>query len=260
MKDIIENRMHVDHTLANIGIDEHLQFRNMIPGMDAVAGIGDLLESIFVPRKNHPNLGFIYRFAVEWLHKDLADIQILNDYCEIITKLLEYVHESGNYKGFKIAVAYKRPLLFPEPPDNKAEIASLFNQPVKVESDLWRFGDYILHFMLDWIGIHWKIPIQFHTGLARIYDNGSNAINLSYLFQKYQDLHFDLFHGNYPFNNLAGMLHQIPNISADLCWLPIISPTACQRNLTELIEVGDMVAKTPNHIPMYRTCLFGGDC
>ena len=32
MKDIIENRMHVDHTLANIGIDEHLQFRNMIPG------------------------------------------------------------------------------------------------------------------------------------------------------------------------------------------------------------------------------------
>ena len=117
----------------------------------------------------------------------------------------------------------------------------------------------MMHFILEWTSMNWKVPYQFHTGLARMYDGGSNALNLSHLFLKFQDVHFDLFHGNYPYNNLGGMLHQIPNISADLCWLPAISPTAAQRTLTELFEVGDMVSGSPYHIPSMRTCLFGGD-
>jgi hypothetical protein len=92
-----------------------------------------------------------------------------------------------------------------------------------------------------------------------MYDGGSNALNLSHLFQKFPDIHFDLFHGNYPYNNLPGMLHQIHNISADLCWMPAISPSAAQQTLTELFEVGDMVSGQPYHIPSMRTCLFGGD-
>nr|MDO8116177.1 hypothetical protein [Candidatus Sigynarchaeota archaeon] len=138
-------------------------------------------------------------------------------------------------------------------------VANLFNKPPKDEQTLWKFGDYMMHFVLEWTALHWKVPYQVHTGLARMYDGGSNALNMSHLFLKFPDVFFDLFHGNYPYNNLGGMLHQIPNVSADLCWLPAISPTAAQRTLTELLEVGDMVSGSPDHVPGLRTSVFGGD-
>jgi hypothetical protein len=104
------------------------------------------------------------------------------------------------------------------------------------------------------------MPLQFHTGLAQISDGGSNAMNLSYLFKKFPDYTFDLFHGNYPWLNLAGMMHQIPNIYADLTWMPSISPSAAQQLLTQLFEVGHMVNyDNLDNVPSLRTNLFGGD-
>jgi len=114
------------------------------------------------------------------------------------------------------------------------------------------------------------------AGLARMHDGGSDAIQLSNLFQKYPEVHFDLFHGNIPYGKVAGMLIMNPNISANLNCLPIFSPTIAQQTLTELYEVGDMCggysyswrrARTiriphyfPYHEPGMRTIQFGGDC
>lgn len=53
------------------------------------------------------------------------------------------------------------------------------------------------------------------------------------------DTKFVLFHGSYPWcEDIAGLAHNYPNVYPDLVWLPLISPTAAQGLLRQLIEVG----------------------
>lgn len=49
---------------------------------------------------------------------------------------------------------------------------------------------------------------------------------------------FWLMHGSYPWTaDIAGLAHLYSNVWADLCWLPLISPTAAHRLINELIDV-----------------------
>lgn len=255
IREVLTKKMHVEKAIVNIGLEEHLDLPQ--PLCQAAAGIPDVLDGIVVPTNAGGNV--VFEFAKKYLKVNLADIQTLDDYCEITDKMLQWLKDSQHYICIKMQHAYRRPLWHPEPDENPDPIRKLFNKVPRTEEDLWKFGDYMMHHVMEWTSMNWKIPYQLHTGLARMYDGGSNALNLSHLFMKFPDIHFDLFHGNYPYNNLGGMLHQIHNISADLCWLPAISPTAAQRTLTELFEVGDMVGGHPYHTPSLRTCLFGGD-
>ncbi|MHA1846195.1 MAG: hypothetical protein ACTSXU_00980 [Promethearchaeota archaeon] len=260
VKDVLEKKMHVETAILDVGLDNHLEMQEKIPAIKAAAGLPTILNGIRVPRKVSESVPIPYKFAVEHLGMNLEDIKSLDDYCMVVEKLLEYWRDSKNYMCYKIQSAYERPLSFPDPDPDEEKIIRSFNKPRYSENELWRFGDYMLHYILEWAAINWRKPFQFHTGLARMLYGDSNAINMSFLFQKFPDIEFDLFHGNYPYNNLAGMLHQIKNVHADLCWLPIISPTAAKRTLKELIEVGDMVSVIEYHAPMLRTSLFGGDC
>jgi hypothetical protein len=261
MREILESKMHVEALIDNIDLGRHCELPQ--PICRGAAGIPLILNGIQVPnavKGMNKNVNSVYYFAETVLKMDVKEeIKTLDDYCAITEKFLNHLKTSGKFICIKMQNAYERPLWFPEPPEDSSEIAKLFNKPYDDEQKLWLFGNYMMHFIMEWAAVHWNVPIQLHTGLARMYDGGSNALNLSHLFQKFPDLHFDLFHGNYPYNNLAGMLHQIGNISADLCWLPAISPTAAQRTLTELFEVGDMAGTWPDHIPSMRTSLFGGD-
>jgi hypothetical protein len=260
MKDVIENHMYLDMAILNIDIDAHVEMSTKIPAIHAAAGIPAVMDGIQVPRQITPGSSLVYRFAAEHLDMQPSDFHGLDVYRDATKKLLDYFKTSGNYICLKNQCAYTRPLYFPEPDEDTSSIAKLYNKPRVEQQDLWKFGDYMFHFMLEWTAMNWKVPVQMHTGLARMYFGDSNAINMSHLYEKFPDLKFDLFHGNYPYNNLAGMLHQISNITADLCWLPIISPTACQRTLTELIEVGTMVGSGIDSLPGARTSVFGGDC
>ncbi len=261
LRHVLEDRMHVEKAILNVGLDTHCEYPQ--PWCQGAAGIPGILDGITVPKGAGavtPGAGNpVYWYAKTKLGMDLGSIQTLDDYCDVTEKLLKYLKNSGNYVCIKMQMAYVRPLWFPEPDENVSVVAKLFNKTPKDEQSLWKFGDYMMHFVLEWTALHWKVPYQVHTGLARMYDGGSNALNMSHLFLKFPDVFFDLFHGNYPYNNLAGMLHQIPNVSADLCWLPAISPTAAQRTLTELLEVGDMVSGSPSHVPGLRTSVYGGD-
>lgn len=261
LEDVLKNEMHAEKSIVNIDLDQHLKLPQSI--CVGAAGIPSILNGINKPaintKTNIPIMNIVYKFAIEQLKMNLDDIKTLDDYCDVTEKLLKYIRDSNNYICVKMQNAYQRPISFPEPPDDDSEIAKLYNKGFFTEEELWKFGDYMMHFILEWTSMNWRVPYQLHTGLARMYDGGSNAINLSHLLLKFPDVHFDLFHGNYPYNNLAGMLHQIYNISADLCWLPAISPLAAQRTLTELLEVGDMVSDREFHEPRLRTNLFGGD-
>ena len=256
LKDIVENKMHVETAILNIDLDQHLGMTKKVPAMRAAAGIPSILNGIQVPREITKGSAIVYKFAAEHLHMKASEFQSLDDYCHATTKLLEYFKTSGNYICLKNQCAYTRPLYFPEPDEDTSSIAKLYNAHNFSEQELWKFGDYMFHQVLEWTALNWKVPVQMHTGLARMLYGDSNAINMSHLFEKFPDLKFDLFHGNFPYNNLAGMLHQITNVHADLCWLPIISPTAATRNLIELIEVGTMA----DPVPVFRTSAFGGDC
>jgi hypothetical protein len=258
LEDVMKNKMHVEKAILNVGLGTHKEMPQ--PFCQAAAGIPTILNGFKVPKNTQQAMGnVVYQYALETLKMNLADIKTLDDYCDITEKLLKSLKDSNDYVCIKMQNAYERPLWFPEPDDDESKVERIFNKYPDSEKDIWLFGDYMMHFVLEYTSMNWRVPYQIHTGLARMYDGGSNALNMSHLMLKFKDVHFDLFHGNYPYNNLAGMLHQIPNVSADLCWLPAISPTAARRTLKELFEVGDMVATHPNHVPSERTCLYGGD-
>jgi len=64
-------------------------------------------------------------------------------------------------------------------------------------------------------------------------------MKLQKVISKTPDTKFVLFHCGYPWiDDIGGLLHAYPNVYPDLCWLPLISPTASKRMLHELIEVG----------------------
>ncbi|MBN2151129.1 MAG: amidohydrolase family protein [Candidatus Lokiarchaeota archaeon] len=261
VKDVIENKMHVEAAILNIGFEEHVEFSKCVPAIKAATPLPSVLDGIQVPGKITPASGIVYAFAAGHLNKEPSDFKAFDDYVESTRRLLEYCKASGNYTCHKNQCAYRRPLFFPEPDDDVSTVAKLYNKHGYSEQELWKFGDYMFHYILEWTATHWNVPVQLHTGLARMLYGDSNAINASHLFEKFPDLKFDLFHGNYPYNNLAGILHQIPNVYADLCWLPIISPTAAVRTLVELVEVGGhMAGLEADATPALRTSVFGGDC
>lgn len=57
--------------------------------------------------------------------------------------------------------------------------------------------------------------------------------------EKNPETKFVLFHCSFPWmSDISALLHKCPNVYPDLCWLPIISQTAAERMLRELIEIG----------------------
>ena len=87
-----------------------------------------------------------------------------------------------------------------------------------------------------------KMPIQIHTGLGLM--TGTNAMKLQPLIARHPDTTFVLMHGSYPWlDDICGLANVYPNVVVDLCWLPLISPSASARFLHELLEVcnGDKI-------------------
>ncbi len=260
MRHVVQDHMHAETVILNIHpLDEHLVLPK--PTFQGAAGLPSICRGNIVPTKTTGLDEYVpYWFAVKKMGMNLADIRTLDDYLDIIDHIIDYISDK-KFLCTKFQLAYERPIQFPEPDDDVSKIRAMFNQKYLAPEEQWKFGDYIMHYFLEKIAGKWNSPIQFHTGVGRMFDGGSNAINLSHLLEKFPDLKFDLMHGNYPwYNVLAGMLHQIPNVYADLCWLCIISPAAAQQLLVQLIEIGDMAGIQSGHEPSWRTSVFGGDC
>ncbi|RLF13761.1 MAG: hypothetical protein DRJ66_07250 [Thermoprotei archaeon] len=174
------------------------------------------------------------------------DIETFDDYLCFIDYVLKTAKERG-YICLKSALAYDRTLRFDDVSEEEAR--AIFGKSEKELSiaDKKKFGDFIMHYILSKAD-ELSFPIQIHTGLALI--EGSNPLNLVSLFRKYPNVKFILFHGGYPWTSeIAALLLSFSNVYADLCWLPIISPTAAKRLLMELIEVTGG-----------RRIMWGGDC
>jgi predicted TIM-barrel fold metal-dependent hydrolase len=174
------------------------------------------------------------------------NVETFDDYLELINKALEDSKRRG-YVALKFSIAYERSILFENV--SREEAKKVFDKRgFKITSqDIKLFGDFIVHYILDKAG-EMEFPVQFHTGLAII--EGSNPMNLVNLLRKYHNVNFIFFHGGYPWiRETIALAFTFPNLYIDLCWLPIISPSACKTVLREIIELG-----------LSSRTMWGGDC
>lgn len=157
-------------------------------------------------------------------------ITSLEDYLEVVYELLEKAKERG-IVGIKDQSAYTRSLDYELVPRYEAE--RLFNEILSDPRNSlgWPeakpLDDFLFHQFMNFAG-ELKLPVQIHTGhMAGIRNRieKTNAVFLTNVLELYQDLKFDLFHGNWPYiGEILFLAKNYPNVYIDLCWVNIIDP------------------------------------
>lgn len=136
--------------------------------------------------------------------------------------------------ALKCAIAYDRGLDFER--TDKAQAAAAYMNPSATHQQIKHFGDYVFYRICQ-AAATYELPMQIHTGLGKMHK--TNAMQLLNTIEDNPNTQFVLFHGSYPWTqDVCGLVHNYKNVYADLCWLPLISTTACEKLLYELIEVG----------------------
>jgi len=179
------------------------QFHNDVKSFDFVQSVGALLDRHIVS---------------------------LEDYLEVVYELLKRAKERG-IAGIKDQSAYTRTLDYELVPMCEAE--KLFNRILSDPRNSlgWPeakpLNDFLFHQFMNFAR-ELKLPVQIHTGhMAGIRNRieKTNAVLLTNVFELYQDLKFDLFHGNWPYiGEILFLTKNYPNVYMDLCWVNIIDP------------------------------------
>ena len=198
--------------------------------------------------------------TIGWLaERNGMRVRSFTDYLELIDADIEKSKTLG-YAGYKLGVAYVRPLRFDRVGFAEAdrEFESLMSmtlgsgwhaEAMKAPRAL---QDYCLHRCLRAIE-KTGLPLQIHTGLQEGSGNmlaHSDPVLLNNLFTQYPDLKFDLFHIGYPYwQTLAAFAKNYPNVFIDMCWANIISPEACVNAVLEYTD----------SVPSNKVSAFGGD-
>ncbi len=182
-------------------------------------------------------------------------ISCLDDLIDAMTSDLVQKKKDG-ICAIKIMLAYRRSIFF----DNvcKADAEKIFDRLyTHPNANLsWEeskpMQDYMQHAVIR-AATDLNLPIQVHTGMQTGSGNviaNSEPNLLTNLFMRYKNARFDIFHAGYPYHSeLAVLSKNFPNVYANLCWLPIISPWMAERVLNEWLEV----------IPVSKIFAFGGD-
>ncbi len=140
----------------------------------------------------------------------------------------------GGCVAIKCVIAYDRTLKFEAA--TKEEAGRVFKNRDYTRADILIFQDYLFNYICD-IAAELDVPLQCHTGLGCL--DGTSSINLLNTIKKHPDTKFVLFHGSFPWtDDLLALVHNYRNVYPDLCWLPLISPSAAEYLLHQLIEVG----------------------
>lgn len=162
----------------------------------------------------------------------------INDIDEYVAFMKEtiYSKKQQGCVALKSALAYDRGLDFEEVPKEKAQKAFGRTGYVVTKEDIKAFQDYIFYQICK-IAAELDMPFQCHTGLGIL--QRTSAMNMYTAIERNPDTKFVLFHCGYPWmDDVCGLLHYFHNVYPDLCWLPMISTSAAERMLHELIEVG----------------------
>jgi hypothetical protein len=159
----------------------------------------------------------------------------LDEYIAFLRELVARKKRDGCV-ALKSALAYDRSIQFNEVPREKAKEVFRKKPGGPTDEDIRNFQDYVFHEICA-AARDEGLPFQCHTGLGALEE--TNALRLRNVIVKFPEVRFVLFHGGYPWiDDLLALVHNHPNVYADLCWLPIISPSAAERALHEIVEVG----------------------
>ena len=162
------------------------------------------------------------------------------------------------FVGIKAAVAYERSLDFADV--DRAEAEALFGELMQRRGKPgpadWAVGrplqDYMFGRLADACAKH-GLPLQIHTGF--FYDTWrsvaqTNPTLLAPFVIRHKATRFVLMHGGYPYGTeLLAMAKNLPNVTVDMCWTYVISPSFASRFLNEAIET----------VPADKILGFGGD-
>ncbi len=182
-------------------------------------------------------------------------IQTLEDWKWAMERELDAVLAAYHSRVLKCALAYDRTLAFAQVAQGEAEalFARWLETPARGRGQFpAALQDYLMHHLLTLANAR-ALTLQLHTGLLE--GNGNTLSNsdpmlLNPLFGKYPRVTFDLFHISYPFEKTACALAKMfPNVTLDLCWAHIISPSACRAALHDFLDA----------VPYTKISAFGGD-
>lgn len=182
-------------------------------------------------------------------------ITSLEDYLESVFELIKRAKERG-VVGIKDQSAYIRTLDYQLVPRYEAE--KLFNRILSDPRNSlgWPeskpLNDYLFHQFMNFAK-ELNLPVQIHTGhMAGIRNRieKTNAVLLTSIFELYQDVKFDLFHGNWPYiGEILFLGKNYPNVHIDLCWVNIIDP----------IYSEELYSRAVLTVPHVKINGFGGD-
>jgi hypothetical protein len=167
-------------------------------------------------------------------------IDDVKNYTDFIYRTITEKKEAGCV-SLKSAIAYDRPIAIETASAEDARAAMGFSKPEPPPPVVRKFQDYVFDTICD-IAAELKMPFQIHTGLGLM--TGTNPMQIQTLIARHPNTVFILMHGGYPWlDDICGLVHVYPNVVIDLCWLPLISPSAGIRALHELLEVcnGDKI-------------------
>lgn len=180
----------------------------------------------------------------------------LEDWLQAMELELDEIRAAHGVNLLKIGMAYERPLRFEKVslPVARTEFSRAMERYRRGE-ELWftrELQDFVMHALLG-LANERGMTLQFHTGLlegnGNVLANSSPAL-LNNLFLDYPDVRFDLFHIGYPYQGEACALAKMfPNVTVDMCWAHIISPSACVAALHDFLDA----------IPYNKISAFGGD-
>jgi hypothetical protein len=164
------------------------------------------------------------------------------DYLNFLQALFTRWRDTGAVT-LKSASAYERSLAYGA--GDRAAAAAVFGR--RPETVSAPEGSAYEEFMFNWfceLAVKLDVPFQIHTGLGQL--AGSRPLLFESTIVRYPQLHFVLFHMGYPwYHEIAGLAHNYANVSMDMVWGPIISPSAAVAALHQYLEVArssDLIA------------------
>jgi hypothetical protein len=188
---------------------------------------------------------FLYGYNENARDHNGNNAQILyNEHIDLIDEYIEFMYNTIKMKiaagccGLKSAIAYDRSLDVRIVTKEQAQKGFGFDKTSPSAEDIKCFQDYVFERICDVAGeLH--LPLQIHTGLGALFE--TNPMRLERIIARHPHTIFVLMHGGYPWvDDIMGLAHNYQNVVIDLCWLPLISPSAAYRVLHELIEVCNM--------------------
>lgn len=164
----------------------------------------------------------------------------LDDFCDTFRKVVAEKKEKG-LKALKCAAAYERGLDFDVV--GKEQASKVFTEKTVLPRHIKDFQDYFFHFALD-TAKEFDLPVQIHTGLGGMVKSNPHA--LQPVIASHRENRFVLFHGGYPWTDeWLGLLQAYPGtVYGDTVWLPLLSETAAERVLREVIDIANADAIT----------------